>query len=332
MKYVLITPARNEASLIRKTLESVCAQSARPERWIIVDNDSSDRTAEIVASYSQRFPWIELVRHPANASRSFAAKALAFSAGCARVRSIDFDVIGNLDADVSFDPEYLNFLIRKFDEDPSLGVAGTPFLEDGYDSARDSFEGPSHVAGGVQLFRRQCFEDIGGYIPLDGGGVDWVAVTTARMKGWKTRSFQEKRFNHHRTLGTAMRGTLAAFFFYGEKDYYLGGAPLWELFRVGYRSLKKPYIFGGAALALGYSWAAVRRIPRGVSPALMRFHRAEQNAKLKSILASVARLKTLRPSYSSAGETTIIALAIQYTAEVARVSAREVLLGAFGLV
>lgn len=311
MKYVLITPARNEESLIRRTLESVCAQSALPERWIIVDDASSDPTSEIVASYAKRFPWIELVRHAADPTRNFAAKALAFSAGRARLQSVDFDIIGNVDADVSFDPDYLEFLIRRFAEDQTLGVVGTPFLEDGYDSARDSFEGPNHVAGGVQLFRRQCFEDIGGYVPHEAGGVDWVAVTTARMKGWKTRSFPEKRFNHHRTLGTAMRGTLAAFFSHGKKDYYLGGGPLWELFRVGYRSLKKPYIVGGLALALGYSWAVVRRLPRCVSPELMGFHRAEQSAKLKAIIGGVARLKTVRPNYSSAGGNTIILIAIQ---------------------
>ena len=145
-------------------------------------------------------------------------------------RGLDFEVIGNLDGDLSFEPDYLEFLMRKFLDDPRLGVAGTPFIENGYDSARDSFEGENHVAGGCQLFRRRCFEEIGGYIANHAGGVDWIAVTTARMKGWKTRSFPEKRFHHYRALGTAERGTMAALFSYGEKDYYLGNSPIWELF------------------------------------------------------------------------------------------------------
>ena len=132
----------------------------------------------------------------------------AFNAGLERVQSLQFDVIGNLDADLSFEPDYLEFLMRKFSEDPKLGVAGTPFIEDGYDSARDSFEGENHVAGGCQIFRRQCFQEIGGYIPNRAGGIDWIAVTTARMKGWKTRFFPEKRFHHYRTLGTAGRSSL----------------------------------------------------------------------------------------------------------------------------
>lgn len=317
MNYVLITPVRDEEGLIRNTLESVCAQSAVPKRWVIVDNGSSDRTADIVLDYSKRFPWIELVRHPTSADRSFAAKAQAFSAGFSRVQSLDFEVIGNVDADVSFEPDYLGFLMRKFAEDPSLGVAGTPFLENGYDSARDSFEGVNHVAGGVQLFRRQCFEEIGGYVPNYAGGIDWIAVTTARMKGWKTQSFLEYRFNHYRTLGTATRGILAAFFSHGVKDYYLGGAPVWQFFRVGYRLLKRPLIVGGLALALGYAWAATRRTPRVVSPELMRFHRAEQRKKLKTIVGALVRLKTVRAGHTDARKagTTAIALAMQCVTE-----------------
>jgi hypothetical protein len=137
------------------------------------------------------------------------------------------------------------------------------------------------------MFRRTCFEEIGGYVPNREGGIDWIAVTTARMKGWRTRSFAEKRFHHYRTLGTAERGVLASLYSYGEKDYYLGGSPLWQLFRVGYRSLKRPALLGGAALLFGYLSAAVRRMKRPVSPELMRFHRQEQLAKLRAILKSV---------------------------------------------
>ena len=201
-------------------------------------------------------------------------------------------MLGNLDADLSFDPDYLEFLMQKFFDDPKLGVAGTPFTENGgYDSARDSFEGENHVAGGCQLFRRRCFEEIGGYVPNGAGGIDWIAVTTARMKGWKTRSFPEKRFHHYRSLGTAGRSGLAARFSYGEKDYYLGGSPLWQLFRVAYRMTKPPVLIDGLALLSGYCWAAIRRAERCVTPELMRFHRREQMQKLRAIFRSILRFK-----------------------------------------
>jgi glycosyltransferase involved in cell wall biosynthesis len=301
MKYVLITPAHNEERFIRKTLESMAAQTLLPERWIIVNDGSTDKTGDIAADYAQRFPWIQVVHRSPRLDRHFGAKVHAFNAGLERVGSTDFDVIGNLDADISFDPGYLEFLMKKFAEDPRLGVAGTPFTEDGgYDTARDSFEGQNHVAGGCQLFRRRCFEDVGGYIANPGGGVDWIAVTTARMKGWKTRSFAEKRFHHYRTLGTAGRSRVAASFSYGEKDYYLGGSPLWQLFRVAYRATKQP--LDGAALLAGYCWAAARRMKRPVSRELMRFHRREQMKKLRNIFSTLLKFRKINNFYAEIGQ------------------------------
>jgi glycosyltransferase involved in cell wall biosynthesis len=292
MKYVLITPAHNEERFIGKTLDSVAAQALLPERWVIVDDGSTDSTAEIARGYARQLPWIELLQRPQRKDRSFAGKVDAFNAGLERVASLPFDVIGNLDADISFEPDYLEFLMCKFSEDPILGVAGTPFAEDGgYDTAKDSFEGENHVAGGCQLFRYQCFQEIGGFVPNPAGGVDWIAVATARMKGWKTRSFAEKRFHHYRTLGTAQKGTLHALFSYGEKDYYLGGSPVWELFRVAYRMTKRPILLGGVALLSGYFWAALRRVKRAVSPELMRFHRHEQMKKLRAIFRTLLRFE-----------------------------------------
>ena len=292
MKYVLITPAHNEEAFIQKTLDSMIAQTLLPERWVIVDDGSTDRTAEIVESYEKQYPWIELLRRPRGSDRSFAGKVYAFNLGLNRAASLTFEVLGNLDADLSFDPDYLAFLMEKFLADPNLGVAGTPFTQNGgYDTVHDSFEGENHVAGGCQLFRRRCFEEIGGYVPNRIGGIDWIAVTTARMKGWKTRSFSEKRFHHYRSLGTAGRSGLAAKFSYGEKDYYLGGSPLWQLFRVAYRMTKRPILIDGLALLLGYCWAAIRRVERSVTPELMRFHRREQMTKLRAIFRSILRFK-----------------------------------------
>ena len=294
MKYVLITPAHNEEAFIEKTLASMVAQTVPPERWVIVDDGSMDHTAAIVEEYAKRYPWIELVPRHQRQDRNFASKAHAVNAGLERVQSLDFEIIGNLDADVSFEPNYMEFLMRKFREDPDLSVAGTPFTQGGnYDSRRDSFEGENYVAGPCQLFRRNCFQDIGGYVPNRAGGVDWIAVMTARMKGWKVRSFAEKRFHHHRSMGTAGRGALRALFSYGEKDYYLGGSPVWQLFRVAYRMTKKPVFTGGFALLCGYCWAAMRRMKRAVTPELMRFHRQEQMKKLKAGILSLCKLKRI---------------------------------------
>ncbi len=293
LRYVLITPARNEERFIEKTILSVVSQTALPSKWVIVNDGSTDATASVVGRYLAQYDWMELVNLPTHRDRSFAAKVHAFNAGFDRVKNLAYEVIGNLDSDLSFDADYCEFLLTKFEEDARLGVAGTIFREEGYNSATDSFEGQSHVAGGCQLFRRECFEEIGGYIPNRAGGIDWIAVTTARMMGWTTRSFREKWFFHYRSLGTAERSLLASMFSYGEKDYYLGGHPLWELFRVVYRATKKPYFLGGIALYAGYLSAFVRRMKRPVSDKLMRFHRKEQLVKLKAIFRSMFRFKRI---------------------------------------
>ncbi len=287
MNYILITAARNEARFIEKTLSSVAAQTELPERWFVVDDGSTDQTAEIIENFARRFAWIELIRQPPRAERSFAGKVYAFHTALKRAESLHFEVVGNIDADISFEPDHLAFLLQKFSEDPRLGVAGTPFTEEGYDSAQDSFEGERHVAGQCQLFRVQCFREIGGYVPNPAGGVDWMAVTTARMKGWKTQSFPDKRFHHYRPMGTAETSGIGALFSYGQKDYYLGGSPVWQLFRVCYRSTKRPFLVGGLALLGGYCWAGLRRVQRPVSPELMRFHRREQMKKLRFILRNL---------------------------------------------
>jgi glycosyltransferase involved in cell wall biosynthesis len=291
---LLITPARNEEGNIERTISAVVGQTIRPVKWIIINDGSTDATPEIVERYAGAYDWIERVDMPAHRDRSFAAKAHCLNAAWRRIGTFDYAVIGNVDADVTFEEDYLEFLLRRFAENPKLGVAGTPFREaGGYNSASDSFEGANHVAGGCQLFRKACFEDVGGYVPNKAGGVDWIAVTTARMKGWQTQSFGEKYFLHHRSLGTAERSRLGMLYSYGEKDYYLGGSPLWEICRVAYRLGKRPRVFGGLAVGLGFMAAAIRRTERPVSEELIRFHRAEQMKKLKAILSAVTLLRRI---------------------------------------
>ncbi len=291
--YVLITPARNEEAFIEKTIESMVRQTVLPAKWVIVNDGSTDATASIVGRYLHKNAWMELVNLPEHRDRNFAAKVYAFKAGQERLQSVEYQLIGNLDADVSLDEDHFEFLLGKLKDDPKLGVAGTIFREENYSSETDSFEGQNHVSGQCQVFRCQCFEEIGGYCANKAGGIDWIAVTSARMKGWKTTSFREKSFFHYRHLGTAERSVFAAMFSYGEKDYYLGGHPLWELFRVTYRMAKRPYFVGGLALGLGYGWAMLRRVKRPVSNELMKFHRKEQMAKLRAVLKSVLTFKSV---------------------------------------
>src|SRR4030095_4929660 len=134
-------------------------------------------------------------------------------------------------------------------------------------------------------------QEIGGYVANRAGGVDWIAVMSARMKGWKVQSFPEKRFHHYRSLGTAEKSLLGASFQYGERAYYLGGSPIWNLFRGIHRMAKRPFILGGLTLMAGYGWAAMRRMERPVPPEMIRFHRGEQMNKLQAICGRLLRFK-----------------------------------------
>lgn len=286
--FVLITPARNEAQFVELTIKSVVAQKVRPIKWVIVSDGSTDGTDEIVRKYAAENPWMELVRMPERRERHFAGKVHAFNAGYARVAELDYGVIGSLDADISFDEEYFAFLLNKLAEDHTLGLVGTPF-KDGPSSIYDyRFVSIEHVSGACQLFRRDCFEEVGGYVPVKGGCIDHIAVISARMKGWKTRTFTEKVCLHHRQMGTAQDSVMMARFRNGRKDYSIGNHPLWELCRASYQMTKRPFFLGGLMLILGYVWAAIRHMERPVSPELVAFYRREQMRRLKNFFTNSA--------------------------------------------
>lgn len=290
-RYVLITPARNEARFIELTLRSVTAQTLKPLKWVIVSDGSTDDTDEIVRKYTGTYPWIELIRMPERRERHFAAKVHAFNAGYERVKDLDFDILGNVDADVSFEKDHFEFLIARMAENPRLGVAGAPFREGSqqYDYRFTSIE---NVWGGCQLFRRACFEQIGGYVPIPGGGIDHVAVLSARMHGWQTRTFTQRVCLHHRRMGTALRGRIKAKFQLGAKDYSLGNHPLWELFRTCYQMSQRPVVIGGLALGFGYFSSLIRRVKIPIPRELVAFVRREQMKRLRLF---ITRLTVTQP-------------------------------------
>ena len=284
LRYVLVTPARNEEEYLERTIESVVSQTMKPLRWVIVSDGSTDRTDEIGKRAAAAHSWIELVRMPERRSRDFAGKVGAFNEGRSRLAHLQYDVIGSLDADVALAPEYFKYLLDRFEEDPKLGLAGTPFDEGGkvYDYRFSSLD---HVSGACQLFRRACFEQIGGYQPLEGGGIDVVAVLSARMAGWRTQTFTQMRSIHLRPMGSANhRLKVVAFFRLGERAYRLGFHPIWQVFRSIYQLTRRPYVTGGIALSAGYFTAMIRRMKRPISKDLIAFQRKDQMRRLRAFL------------------------------------------------
>lgn len=289
LSYALITPARNEAAFIGQTIQSVISQTVLPLKWVIVSDGSTDGTDDIVKAYASEHAWIELVRMPERQERHFAGKVLAFNAGYEKLKGLRYDIIGNLDADISFNRDYFEFLLAKAQENPRLGVFGTPFREASqqYDYRFTSIE---HVSGACQLFRRECFEDIGGYVPLKVGGIDLAAVLTARMKGWQTWTFTEKTCIHHKKTQAGRHSNLKATFRSGYHDYLMGSHPVWHVCRSIYQMSKKPFLTGGSALLAGYLWATMTKPPRSVSRELADFRGKEQMQRLRMLIE-----KALRP-------------------------------------
>jgi len=283
MNYVLVTPARNEAQFIELTIASVVAQTIRPLKWVIVSDGSTDGTDDVVLKYAARHDWIELVRQPERQDRHFAGKVSAFKAGYARLAGLEYDVIGNLDADVSFDGEYLAFLMRKFADNPGLGVTVTAYREGQHVTYDYRFANIEDVPGACQLFRRECFEAIGGYQPVKSGGIDSAAVFQARAKGWQTRTFTEKVCMHHRQSGSAQGTGIFLALHSGRKDYLLGSHPVWEVLRSVHRMTQRPYVVGGLLSLGAYFWTMLCRVERTLPEELITLRRNDQMRRLKGI-------------------------------------------------
>jgi len=285
--YALVTAARNEVSLIESTIRAVAAQTVRPLRWIIVSDGSTDGTDAMVSLYSAVHDWIELVQMPPRSERHFGGKALAIRAGVERLKDVPYDVIACLDADITFEADYFEYLLGKLALQPHLGIVGTPYKDTTSEVYDYRFVSVEHVSGACQVFRRSCYEEIGGYVVAKGGAIDTIASLTARMKGWQTRTFTDKICLHHRALGTAQSGPIAARFTLGKRDYAIGNHPLWEVFRGMYQMTRKPLVVRGLALVAGYLWAAMKRAERPVSPELRAFRRKEQMDHLFQLFARV---------------------------------------------
>jgi biofilm PGA synthesis N-glycosyltransferase PgaC len=304
LTYLLITPARNEEAHIEETIKSVVGQTIRPVKWVIVSDGSIDRTDEIVRHYVGIHAWMELVRMPERKERHFAGKVHAFNAGLARVAQVPADLIGNLDGDVSFGTDYFEYLLRQFRQNSRLGLAGTNYWEGSlkYDYRFSSIE---DVAGACHLFRRQCFEAIGGYRPIKRGSIDSVAVLSARMLGWETRTFTDRYLVHHRPQRTASANKWSRCFHDGQDDYAFGNHVVWEVSRIAYRMTRRPWIIGGSLTVAGFLWAALRRIERPVSEDLIQFKRNEQMRRLRKFAGSVTRPLTFRSNRAGAVEPRI---------------------------
>jgi len=189
IRYALITPAHNEEEYIEKTIESVISQTVLPNKWVIVSDGSTDGTDGIVAKYAAKHDFIKLVRIDRDPTRDFGSAIRAINTGYQRLKGIEYDFVGNLDADVVLEPNYYETTLAKFQANPRLGLAGGLVCDRCWDRLDEEFTAADSVGGPIQMFRRECYEQIGGHTCIGMGGYDTVAEIKARMYGWEVRTF-----------------------------------------------------------------------------------------------------------------------------------------------
>lgn len=282
--YVIITPARNEEAFIEKTIHSIINQTVRPIKWIVVNDNSTDRTGEIIEQYAAHHDFLRLINLSGSGERHFGNKVRAFNHGLAEALVYDYQYIGNLDADISLEKDYFEKVLHEFDRDPNLGVAGgmvSTCIGGKFVSQEVALDS---VAGAVQLFRRECFEQIGGYIALPQGGIDTAAEIMARMKGWKTRTFTDLQVLEYRRTGTATARPLASKIKDGQRFQSLGYGFLFLSLRCVYRLMDRPRVVGSVATLYGYFKGVINKSPIVLPPNVVQYLRAEQRSKLMRFL------------------------------------------------
>ena len=286
-EYVLLTAAYNEETSMERLIRAVISQTLPPKEWVIVDDGSTDRTLEIARRFAEDWPFIHVVARKKDEAvgHNWAARVDAINYANSKLTSTSYDFIGILDADISFEPDYYQRVIERLASIPGLGIAGGNLHE----MQRGKFQPRPgnrsiHVPGAVQLFRRDCYEKVGGLKPFRRGHDDTVAETTARMYGWKTESFEDLPVFHHRPTGIAGGSVLRARYSEGACQCSVGYHPLYQFFNCVRRVGEKPFGLAAAARLAGYWVTTLRGEERHVSPEFVSYLRQEQMGRIKSLI------------------------------------------------
>ena len=280
----VISPVRDEARYVRKTLDAMLAQTVRPQEWLFVDDGSSDDTRDIVESYARRHDWIRLVSRENRGFRQLGSGVIAaFKFGRQHLQSDDYRYIAKLDGDMSFSPRYLEIMIARLEQEPALAaVSGKVFRPEASDLVEE-YMIDEMVAGQFKLYKRAAFDDIGGFtetILWDG-----IDIHRCRMKGYTALSFHhpEARLYHHRQMGSSDVNVFKGRVRLGRGIWFMGYHPLYAIASGIFRMAEKPYVIGGAIIILSYCYSALRREQRIDDRAFVAELQRWQMSRLRSL-------------------------------------------------
>jgi biofilm PGA synthesis N-glycosyltransferase PgaC len=264
-RYVLLSPCRDEAALMRRTLDSVAAQTAAPALWVVIYDGSTDDTPRILEEYAQRLPYLRIVRRADRGRRAVGPGVIeAFYAGLEEVALDDFDYLCKLDLDLDLPPRYFERLMERMEAEPRLGTtSGKPWFRRAEAAPLEpEVCGDEMSVGMTKFYRTACFREIGGFVRE----VMWDGIDChrCRMLGWIAESVdeQELRFLHLRPMGSSQQSIWTGRVRSGYGQYFMGTWAPYLLASAAFRLFEHPVLYGSAAMVWGYLRSAVRRAPR----------------------------------------------------------------------
>lgn len=282
-RYIIISPVRDEEKYLPATIESIANQTITPTEYILVDDGSTDTTADIIKAAAKKYAWIKYVGRDNRGERQVGPGVVeAFYDGFEAIESKEFDYLCKMDGDLTLEERYFETLFEKFENDPRLGSAsGKLFLDLGDGKLVEERIADESVLGGVLCYRKQCFEDIDGFVRQ----VMWdgIAFHRCRMAGWRTRSFRDPELiiHDHRLMGSSHKSIFHGRIRWGWGQYFMGTHPLYILAVGVYRALERPYLIGGLLIMLGYLKGWITRTPRYDYPGFRKSLHAWQMERLK---------------------------------------------------
>lgn len=280
IKYIVISPVRNEEEFIEKTINSVVNQTKKPKEWIIVNDGSTDKTAEIVNKYVAKFDWIKMVNQE---DRGFyfpgTGVVNTFYKGYDNISYANWDFIVKLDCDLSFEEDYFEKLLYEFEINPKLGIAsGLTFIPKNGQMVAEKVQ-DDHPVGPSKVYKRKCFEDIEGLKPIPGW--DLADLLSAQMNGWDTKVFEKFRIEHYRITGSRRKGITGGKYLLGKFEYRFGYSVSYIFLKSIYRIFEKPPILGSISLLSGYLVAFITKEERLYDKDMRKYLRKRHRHYLK---------------------------------------------------
>ena len=277
--YIIISPVKDEEKYIETTLRSIISQTIKPSLWVIVDDCSDDNTTKIIESYCINHPWIKLLRTKRDDKRQPGAPVInAFNKGYDLIKDSIYDFVVKLDCDLRLDPDYFERLIDQSDKNKKLGISSGIYLEHTI-NGWVPIEMPSyHAAGACKMVRRECFCQIGGFIPSKGW--DTIDEIKAQCKGWDTCHFENIKFFHLKAEGSGI-GNTKTNIMHGEIYYATGGGLLFFIFKIVHRMIfGKPILIAGIMMLWGYLRSSILKKKRLVDNNEAQFYKKLLNKRI----------------------------------------------------